>query len=216
MFGKAYMDNLKLVDEDLFAKKRKIAKTLNFSIIYGVSAWKLSNDYEVSLKEAQSWIDDWQRANPNITKWLVNTRKKALEEGYVQIDKLGRKAWFSDHLLYTETNEFLQFLTDKDLWYLIPNHKAKELKSKYFKLKGRIERQAGNYIVQGSCSTITKLAQCRLFDKGISNILQVYDEILVKGDYAEELKESMEFAWNYFNKKVSMPLISEYSIMWKK
>ena len=67
-----------------------------------------------------------------------------------------------------------------------------------------------------SCASITKLAQIKLYQKGIVNLLQVYDEILVDGNYVDELVEAMQSAWNEFNKKVQMPITAEYHPHWVK
>ena len=181
-----------------------------------MSAWKLSKDYKVSVKEAQGWIDSWFKDNPNIAKWLSNVRAKALKNGYIQIDLLGRKAWFSGHARYLQISKFLKFISDKQLEYLLPETTIKSLKRELMIIKGGIERQAGNFIVQGSCATITKVAQIHLRNKGFTNVLQVHDEILVKGKCEDELKDSMLYSWNLFNNKVTMPLKAEYEMRWKK
>jgi DNA polymerase I-like protein with 3'-5' exonuclease and polymerase domains len=216
MFGKAYMDDLFINDKDTFAKLRSIAKTLNFSILFGVSSWKLSNDYKVSPKVAQEWIDSWFKTKPNITKWLTSVRSKAIAVGYVQIDSLGRKAFFSGIDRYRQINDFLNYTETKGLQYLLSPAIIKDLKRERATIKGRIERQAGNFAIQGSCATCMKTAQILAKKEGLKNVLQVHDELLIVGNETEQLKVVMEQAWNIYNKKVNMPLVAEYSSNWKK
>jgi DNA polymerase-1 len=216
MFGKAYMDDLFINDKDTFAKLRSIAKTLNFATLYGISAWKVSNDYKVSVKEAEKWINDWFKSKPNIAKWLTAVRAKAIATGYVQIDSLGRKAFFSGIDRLREIEKFLTFTESRGLQYLLNPSVIKDLKRERATIKGRIERQAGNLVIQGSSATIMKTAQIMAKEAGLRNVLQVHDELLVVGNQEEKLKSIMEKAWQIYNKKVSMPLVAEFTPHWKK
>jgi DNA polymerase-1 len=135
--------NLEGLSESEIAKKRTIAKTLNFSIIYGVSAWKLANDYNVPQKEAQQWIDNYFKMYPNIALYLKKVRALAIKNGYIVIDKYGRRAYFSEwgrlQALRAEISrqEAIGFPPEKSL--LIEANK----------LQGDIERAAGNYVISG-------------------------------------------------------------------
>jgi len=214
IFGKEFMQALydSGVPRDN-NKYRSIGKTLNFSIIYGVSAWKLSKDYKVSVKDAQKWIDSWFRDNPNITKWLFNTRFKSIKQGFIEIDKLGRRYYFAEIERYRLLESVL---SDPYKCAFLNEIQLKALRKEIATIKGNMERKSGNYVVQGSCASITKTAQILLHIKGIRTVLQVYDEIVVVGDHKEALKEAMESAWNMFNSAVKMPLKSEYGNCWKK
>lgn len=215
-WGKEYINMLFTTDEKQFKKYRSIAKCLNFSTLYGVSAFKLSKDFNVTQAEAQKWIDDWFKANPNIRDWLAKVRAKALEKGYVVIDKLGRKAYFKDWPRYIQIRDFLNTLRNNRQEHLVDESVLKGLRRELMIIKGRIERQAGNFLIQGSCASVTKTAQILAWKRGLKNLLQVHDELLIVGNHPEELKSCMEEAWNFFNIKVQMPLVSEYSPYWKK
>lgn len=62
---------------------RKRAKAVNFGIIYGISAFSLSEDIGVSRKEAQDYIDAYFRKYPQVRDYLDETVKTAKENGYV-------------------------------------------------------------------------------------------------------------------------------------
>lgn len=59
-----------------FVELRKKAKTLNFSLLYGKTAFSLAEEWNVTEKEAQVVIDSWFDAFPEVHQWL----KKAQEE----------------------------------------------------------------------------------------------------------------------------------------
>lgn len=61
-----------------------------------------------------------------------------------------------------------------------------------------------------------KTAQIMAKEAGLRNVLQVHDELLVVGNQEEKLKSIMEKAWQIYNKKVSMPLVAEFTPHWKK
>lgn len=203
-------------DPDYISKKRHIGKTLNFSIIYGVSAFKLSRDYGVSIKEAEGWINSYFKANPNIKKFLDKTRAYAVHHGHVVIDNYGRIAYFKFHQRLLELTSFLERVERLEVDYLLSEELLKALRKERLQIIGSIERESGNYIVQGSCAAITKLAQIKLYQMNIVNLIQVYDEILVDGNHVDALKECMQSAWNVFNKKVEMPITAEYHSHWVK
>ena len=62
---------------------RKRAKAVNFGIVYGISAFSLSEDIGVSRKEAGEYIDAYFRKYPKVKEYLEETVKKAKENGYV-------------------------------------------------------------------------------------------------------------------------------------
>lgn len=72
------------VDEkDVTSKQRAQAKTVNFSIIYGVSEFGLSTDLGISYKEAQDLIKSYGEQFPRITSYLDGLKEKGEREGFV-------------------------------------------------------------------------------------------------------------------------------------
>lgn len=197
-------------DEKYIAGKRTIGKTLNFSIVYGVSAFKLANDYNVPKKEAQGWINDYFRTYPNIKKYLDKTRNFALKNGYTIIDKYGRKCYHPEWPRYKQ----LQSEITRQMKLSIPIDK--KLTSELIKLEGDIERRSGNVVISGSCATINKLAGIFLYKKGIQLLLAVHDENVVLGDQRDVIVQEMEKSWKLLNSKTTMPLKAEFEETWKK
>jgi DNA polymerase-1 len=72
------------------ADMRRIAKTVNFGVIYGMSDYGLEQATELSREEAARFISAYFEKYPGITKYLDSTKKLAREKGYVQT-LLGRR-----------------------------------------------------------------------------------------------------------------------------
>jgi DNA polymerase-1 len=65
-------------------KERQVAKKINFSIIYGLSAYGLSNDLKISTTEAKNYIDEYKKLYPEVFIWIDATCKNASENGYIE------------------------------------------------------------------------------------------------------------------------------------
>ena len=74
---------------------RELAKRINFSIIYGLSAYSLANDLEISFEEAQGFIDSYFSRYPNTEKFLHTQIEKARRDGFVATI-LGRRRYLPE------------------------------------------------------------------------------------------------------------------------
>jgi DNA polymerase-1 len=75
--------------------QRTIAKSANFAIIYGVSAFGLSQATKIDQKEAQRYIDGYFALHPRVRGYIDRTVEEARERGYVTT-LLGRRRWLPD------------------------------------------------------------------------------------------------------------------------
>lgn len=64
--------------------QRRVAKTVNFGIIYGISAFGLSQNLKVDQVSARRFIDQYFEQFPNIKKYMDDTLDSAREKGYVE------------------------------------------------------------------------------------------------------------------------------------
>ena len=64
--------------------QRRNAKAVNFGIVYGISAYGLSQDLNIGTKEAQGFIDSYFETYPKIKEFLDNTVAQAKEKGYTR------------------------------------------------------------------------------------------------------------------------------------
>ena len=81
--------------EEVTKEQRSNAKTVNFGIIYGVSAFGLSNQTDLSRKEAAELIDAYYATYPKLKSYMSNQVDFARENGFVQT-VLGRRRYLKD------------------------------------------------------------------------------------------------------------------------
>jgi DNA polymerase-1 len=79
------------VDQEM----RRSAKTVNFGIIYGISAYGLSQRLGVSREEASKMIDQYFEQYPGIKAYMDRSIEEARKQGYVET-LLGRKRYLKD------------------------------------------------------------------------------------------------------------------------
>nr|WP_320010152.1 DNA polymerase I [uncultured Desulfobulbus sp.] len=65
------------------AEMRRVAKTINFGIVYGMSAFGLSSQLEISRKEAQTFIDRYFAHFSGIKEFMESTVAQAKQDGFV-------------------------------------------------------------------------------------------------------------------------------------
>ena len=81
--------------EEVTKEQRSNAKTVNFGIIYGVSAFGLSNQTSLSRKESAELIEAYYATYPKLKSYMSNQVDFARENGYVQT-VLGRRRYLKD------------------------------------------------------------------------------------------------------------------------
>ena len=72
--------NIDEVNKDM----RRIAKAVNFGIIYGISGYGLAENVGISPKEAKEFIDNYLNTYPGIKEYMDNMKKEAYENGFVK------------------------------------------------------------------------------------------------------------------------------------
>ncbi|WP_016988561.1 DNA polymerase I [Flavobacterium sp. ACAM 123] len=81
--------------EEVTREQRSHAKTVNFGIIYGVSAFGLSNQTNLSRKESADLIEAYYKTYPRLKSYIQEQIEFARENGYVQTI-LGRRRYLKD------------------------------------------------------------------------------------------------------------------------
>ena len=81
--------------EEVTREQRSNAKTVNFGIIYGVSAFGLSQQTDLSRKEAKALIDTYYETYPTLKAYISNQITFAQEHGYVET-LLGRRRYLKN------------------------------------------------------------------------------------------------------------------------
>ncbi len=81
--------------EQISKDERRNAKTANFGIIYGISAFGLAQQLECSRTEAKQLIDDYFAAFPRVISYIESQKELARQRGYAET-LFGRKRYLPD------------------------------------------------------------------------------------------------------------------------
>jgi DNA polymerase-1 len=158
--------------EAVTPEARRQAKAINFGLIYGMSAYGLSRSTELTLAEAESFVQAYFERFPGVRRYLEQARRQAAEQGYVET-LLGRRRYFPQ--LTREAAAIPEVA------------------------RARAQREAINAPIQGTAADITKRAMIRLpaalAEAGLTArmLLQVHDELVIECP-AEELQATARLA----------------------
>jgi DNA polymerase-1 len=156
-----------LTAEELFGTvdrdTRNQAKTINFAILYGSSAWGIAGRLGVPKDEGKAIIDRYFERFPGIRTFIHNTLALARERGFTET-LFGRKTHF------------------------MPN-----IRSPNPSIRAGAERAAINAPIQGTSADLIKRAMARMDDAlrdagldGVRMLLQVHDELVFEVPDGEE------------------------------
>ena len=188
------------------ADERRIGKTINFGVIYGMGAQRFARSTGVSLIEAKYFLSKFKERYPAVFKFLEYQERLALSQGFVET-LLGRRRYFHfnknglGRLLGTPPNE-IDLTTARRA-----GMEAQQL------------RAAANAPIQGSSADIIKLAMIQLHSAlrktGLAAkiLLQVHDELVLEVD-PKDLEETKLLVQNTMENavKLSVPLIVETGV----
>ncbi len=186
--AKTASDIFKKDINEITSQERRVAKAVNFGIIYGISSYGLSENLNIPTYEAKGFIDNYLNTYPGIKEYMDKTIKQAHELGYV-------KTLFNRIRIIPE-------LQNKN--YMI--RQAGERMA----LNTPIQGTSADIIKKAMVEVHRKFKEKNLKSK---MILQIHDELVIdtKKDELEEiktiLKEIMENTY-----KLSVPLKVDINI----
>ncbi|MFH2063348.1 MAG: DNA polymerase I [bacterium] len=94
-----YRTAVEMFGEDRAKESRRIAKAINFGILYGMGAQRLAATTDLSASEARSYIDQYFALHSGIERYISETKQKLVTDGFVET-LFGRKRFFPNfHLL---------------------------------------------------------------------------------------------------------------------
>ena len=70
--------------EEVSAKQRRFAKTVNFGVMYGMSSFRLARDLGVSRHEAQEFIDRYFETYAGVRRFIEDVKEAAHKNGFVE------------------------------------------------------------------------------------------------------------------------------------
>jgi DNA polymerase-1 len=80
---------------DVSSEQRRYAKTINFGLIYGMSAFGLAAQLGIEREAAKNWIERYFARYPGVKGYMDRTREQAKAQGYVET-VLGRRLWLPE------------------------------------------------------------------------------------------------------------------------
>ena len=81
--------------DDVTPNQRRSAKAINFGLIYGMSAFGLSKQLQITRAEAQNYIEQYFERYPGVKNYMDETKISAKKNGYVET-VLGRRLYLAD------------------------------------------------------------------------------------------------------------------------
>ncbi len=81
--------------DNVDAEMRRIAKVINFGIVYGISGFGLSARTSLSQEEANRFISGYFEKYPRVKEYMDNTKRQAKDKGYVET-VLGRRRYLPE------------------------------------------------------------------------------------------------------------------------
>jgi DNA polymerase-1 len=81
--------------EKVDADERRVAKVINFGLIYGMSSFGVAQNLGIDRGTAQTYVDRYFARFPGAKRYMDETRKRAKEAGYVET-VFGRRLWLPE------------------------------------------------------------------------------------------------------------------------
>jgi DNA polymerase-1 len=80
---------------EVSSEQRRYAKTINFGLIYGMSAFGLAAQLGIEREAAKNWIERYFARYPGVKRYMDGTRTQAKAQGWVET-VLGRRLWLPE------------------------------------------------------------------------------------------------------------------------
>ncbi|MGI4857732.1 MAG: DNA polymerase I [Janthinobacterium lividum] len=81
--------------QDVQNEQRRVAKMINFGLIYGMSAFGLAANLGITRDAAKLYIDRYFARYPGVARYMEETRQRARQQGYVET-VFGRRLWLPE------------------------------------------------------------------------------------------------------------------------
>ena len=196
-----------LLDKDtVSADERRLGKTINFGVIYGMGAQRFARETGVSQAEAKEFLSRYRERYPKVFAFLELQERLALSRGYVETI-LGRRRPF-----HFDRNGLGRLLGKNPMEIELDVARRGGMEAQQL-------RAAANAPIQGSSADIIKLAmiqlQAAIEQQGLPArlLLQVHDELVLEVD-PQAMDTTRELVVSTMEKAVelSVPLVAETGI----
>ena len=185
------------------ADERRLGKTINFGVIYGMGAQRFARETGVSQAEAKEFLSRYRERYPKVFAFLELQERLALSRGYVETI-LGRRRPF-----HFDRNGLGRLLGKDPMEIDLDVARRGGMEAQQL-------RAAANAPIQGSSADIIKLAmiqlQAAIEQQGLPArlLLQVHDELVLEVD-PQAMDTTRKLVVSTMEKAVelSVPLVAE-------
>ena len=165
-----------LLDKDKVSPdERRLGKTINFGVIYGMGAQRFARETGVSQSEAKDFLSKYKQRYPKVFAFLELQERLALSQGYVETILGRRRPFHFDRNGLGRLNGMDPLEINLDV-------------ARRGGMEAQQLRAAANAPIQGSSADIIKLAmvqlQAELENKNLPArlLLQVHDELVLEAE----------------------------------
>ncbi len=127
------------------ADQRRVAKTANFAVIYGVTAFGLSQQSDMTVGEAKEFIDIYFARYPRLREFIESTIKQARKDGYVTT-LFGRRRYLPE--INSSNNSRRQFAERTAVNTIIQGTAAEMIKIAMIEIDEKLSRLKSKMIMQ--------------------------------------------------------------------
>lgn len=242
MFRVVYSKPDLIINKKDHADERSTAKALTFSLSYGASHKSVARDMGITEDEGEKFVNGYFDGFQGLRENFEKVKKQALQRGWIEIDSYTKRRYFFPHFEkmkdlqkqamsyypenYRQMTSEEKALFKDELYLEFPE--VKEYWKEWSILKGKLERAALNFRIQGNSAGMIKLAAILIYNYRWDNNVQeefytdniVHDELNHKSieekaeDYAKIIETLMIQAGKYFCPNVPMGAESKIGDYW--
>jgi len=172
---------------DVKPEDRRLAKVVNYGLVYGMGDYGLSSRADIPIEQARAFLDEYMARFSGVAKWREKTIEEGKQNGYVRT--------ISGRVRPTPG------ISDRN--------RAVAEATKRYALNAPVQGSAADIIK----SAMLRLEECLDAESGTGMILQVHDELVFEVPEAKQeeardvIRHEMEHAW-----KLDVPLVAETGV----
>jgi DNA polymerase I-like protein with 3'-5' exonuclease and polymerase domains len=210
-----------------YPNERDVTKKAVFAMNYGGNGYTIAENVGVSEGTGRSIYEAYYKAFPGLKMFADRVANAAVTTGYIIINKFTKRRYNMP-----EFEDFKVLQKCMDMIHIYDDDRARDIRRKYYSLKGAMGRQGMNFPIQGTAADMTKIATILfvdwliskdyLFNMKVKIINTVHDEIVVEcpedisESVAQMLNDCMVKAGGYFCQLIPIKVGIKIAKVWSK
>ena len=182
--------------EEVTPDMRRHAKTVNFGLIYGMSAFGLAKQLEIDRKQAQAYIDTYFQRYPGVKRYMDEIREQARQQGYVET-LMGRRLYLPD--IHSRNPQVRQYAERAAINAPLQGTAADIIKTAMIRLDAWLREDLPPHALYGDVRMIMQVHDELVFE--------VPDEVTLEHPVARTIRQIMESAMT-----LRVPLVADMGI----